>query len=148
MDLRKAKRLIRKSWEELGIDTLTPLGFHLFVRCDPAEEQWSDSGLILMPPKRQGFWAGMGHTMFVIGTVMKLSPKLERVKDIWGFDVGSRLVYKRLHFKPYKELKGGVNVGWVEAAEIMGKPSNPDATGAFYAEPCGNIRALRRPADI
>lgn len=105
--------VIEKTWEELGRRVKDALGRTVFVRTDAPTDK-TDSGVLWLPPKQQGFYGGLPtlpHKRIVKGTVLVSGPDAE-------VQPGDRICFQRLDFAWLWKLKDGAYVGYIDEMQI------------------------------
>jgi len=112
---------VDQTWEELGYK-IRPLKYKVFVRTEPLFMR-SEGGVFLAPNATQLYGNRMAHQVLVRAIVVSAGPV---ARDWWKFEVGQRIVFKRLHFAWLKKMEDGTYFGYIDAAEILGEPVELD----------------------
>lgn len=112
---------IQQTWDELGF-RVRPLKFKVFVRTEPLFVR-DESGLFLPPSRTNLYGDRMAHQVLVRALVCAVGPV---ARDHWKFEEGQRIVFKRLHFAWLRKMDDGTYFGYIDAAEILGEPTELD----------------------
>jgi len=114
--------IVDKTWKELGFK-VRPIKYWVFIRTEPLYQR--TEGGIWLNPKQSSFYGNrMAHQVLVKAVVCSVGPV---ARDHYGFEVGQRIVFKRLHFAHLRKMEDGTYFGWISAAEIVGEPKDEDA---------------------
>jgi co-chaperonin GroES (HSP10) len=112
---------VDQTWEEVGYK-IRPLKYKVFVRTEPLFVR-SEGGVFLAPAATELYGNRMAHQVLVRAIIVSVGPV---ARDHWHFEVGQRIVFKRLHFAWLKKMDDGTYLGYIDAAEIVGEPTDLD----------------------
>lgn len=103
---------IADTFFELGINSFRPLRDLVLVRSNPMPEK---TGSIYLPNKLATFFGLLPNLQLITAIVLSAGPKATVLP-------GEDIVFLRLNFAWWKIMEDRTVVGWIQEANVLGRP--------------------------